>query len=76
MARYLLQNVNMMTGVRKSMSLERKGIKRVKSFVDIYRMMNRDDLKFQEYLRDTYYIKSKYDVKKITLNSKFLDTIF
>ena len=74
--RYLLQNANMMTGVRKSMSLERKGIKRIKSFLDIYRMMDRDDLKFQEYLRDTYYIKSKYDLKKITLNSKFLEAIF
>ena len=74
--RYLIQNVNMMTGVRKSMGLERKGIKRIKSFLDIYRLNGKDDKLFQEYLFNTYYIKSNYDLKKITSNTKFLDLIF
>lgn len=75
--RYLNQNIKL-TGFRNSNYLERKGIKNIRSLLNIYRLSDCNTNTFEVNLKNMYKITFRYknEIKRLGLYIDFLNKLF
>lgn len=75
--RYLNQNIKL-TGFRNSNYLERKGIKNIRSLLNIYRLSDCNINTFEVNLKNMYKITFRYknEIKRLGLYIDFLNKLF